>query len=254
MDDHTTRLALIVACQSLNRLGINQGNSGNISIRAGDAMLISPSSIPYDQLSPDLIAAMALAPTPAITTPNDPTGIWTNPWTGPCKPSSEWRFHRDILRARPEINAIVHTHASFATSLAIAHRPIKACHYMIACFGGHDVRCAPYATFGTQALSDHALQALDGRTACLLANHGMIALGETLDRALWRAVELEALAKHYVQALTIGTPHLLSQAEITAALAQFSGYGHVEIFAELRPQPRPGAMHSRRRADQKLQR
>ncbi len=194
-------------------------------------MLISPSAIPYDQLRPDLIAAMSLAPEPTITTPNDPTGIWTSPWTGPCKPSSEWRFHRDILRARPEINAIVHTHASFATSLAIAHRPIEACHYMIACFGGHDVRCAPYATFGTQTLSDHALQALDGRTACLLANHGMIALGETLDRALWRAVELEALAKQYVQALIIGPPQLLSEAEITAALAQFSGYGHAEIFA-----------------------
>ncbi|GAA5263876.1 L-fuculose-phosphate aldolase [Acidiphilium sp. MT5] len=233
MDDFTARLALIEACQRLNPLGINQGNAGNISLRAGDAMLISPSSIPYDQLRPELIAQMSLDPDqPAITTPDDPTDIWTSPWTGPCKPSSEWRFHRDILRARPEITAIVHTHAIFATTLAIAHRPIEACHYMIACFGGHDVRCAPYATFGTQALSDHALAALEGRTACLLANHGMIALGETLERALWRAVELETISKQYIHALMLGQPHILSRADINDALAQFATYGHASPLAK----------------------
>jgi L-fuculose-phosphate aldolase len=233
MDDVTARTALIAACQRLNPLGINQGNAGNISLRAGDAMLISPSGIPYDQLRPELIAQMSLdLDQPAITTPDDPTGIWTSPWTGPCKPSSEWRFHRDILRARPEITAIVHTHAIFATTLAIAHRPIEACHYMIACFGGHDVRCAPYATFGTQALSDHALAALEGRTACLLANHGMIALGETLERALWRAVELETISKQYIHALMLGQPHILSRAEINEALAQFATYGHASPLAK----------------------
>jgi L-fuculose-phosphate aldolase len=234
MDDLAARSALVAACQSLNALDINQGNAGNISLRSGNTMLISPSAIPYDQLRPDLIAQMPLDPAqPTITTPNDPTGIWTSHWTGPCKPSSEWRFHRDILSARPDINAIVHTHAIFATSLAIAHRPIEACHYMIACFGGHDVRCAPYATFGTQALSDHALAALEGRTACLLANHGMIALGETLDRALWRAVELETISKQYIHALMLGHPHILSRAEIDEALAQFVVYGHAEPLAEI---------------------
>lgn len=233
MDDIITRTALIAACQRLNALGINQGNAGNISLRAGDAMLISPSGIPYDQLRPELIAQMSLdLDQPAITTPDDPTGIWTSPWTGPYKPSSEWRFHRDILRARPEITAIVHTHAIFATTLAIAHRPIEACHYMIACFGGHDVRCAPYATFGTQALSDHALVALEGRTACLLANHGMIALGETLERALWRAVELETISKQYIHALMLGQPHILSRADINEALAQFATYGHASPLAK----------------------
>lgn len=233
MDDVTARTALIAACQRLNPLGINQGNAGNISLRAGDAMLISPSGIPYDQLRPELIAQMSLdLDQPAITTPDDPTGIWTSPWTGPYKPSSEWRFHRDILRARPEITAIVHTHAIFATTLAIAHRPIEACHYMIACFGGHDVRCAPYATFGTQALSDHALVALEGRTACLLANHGMIALGETLERALWRAVELETISKQYIHALMLGQPHILSRADINEALAQFATYGHASPLAK----------------------
>ncbi len=233
MDDIITRTALIAACQRLNALGINQGNAGNISLRHGNAMLISPSGIPYEQLRPELVAQMSLEPNqPAITIPDDPTGIWTSPWTGPCKPSSEWRFHRDILRARPEINAIVHTHAIFATSLAIARRPIEACHYMIACFGGHDVRCAPYATFGTQALSDYALAALDGRTACLLANHGMIALGETLERALWRAVELETISKQYIHALMLGQPHILSRAEIKDALAQFANYGHAAPVAK----------------------
>ncbi len=233
MDDLAARTALIAACQSLNALGINQGNAGNISLRSGNTMLISPSAIPYDQLRPDLIAQMTLDPAqPTITTPNDPTGIWTSPWTGPCKPSSEWRFHRDILSARPDIHAIVHTHAIFATGLAIAHRPIEACHYMIACFGGHDVRCAPYATFGTQALSNNALAALEGRTACLLANHGMIALGETLDRALWRAVELETISKQYTHALMLGDPHILSRAEINEALAQFAVYGHAEPLAK----------------------
>jgi L-fuculose-phosphate aldolase len=233
MNDLAARIALIAACQSLNALGINQGNAGNISLRTDNAMLISPSAIPYDQLRPELIAHMSLdRRQPAITTPNDPTGIWTSPWTGPCKPSSEWRFHRDILRARPEINAIVHTHAIFATSLAIVHRSIEACHYMIACFGGHDVRCAPYATFGTQALSDHALAALEGRTACLLANHGMIALGETLERALWRAVELETISKQYSHALMLGQPHILSRTDINEALAQFATYGHAAPLAE----------------------
>ncbi|MEJ1975329.1 MAG: class II aldolase/adducin family protein [Acetobacteraceae bacterium] len=146
-------------------------------------------------------------------------------WTGPLKPSTEWRFHRDILRGRPEAGAVVHTHATFCTTLAIARREIPACHYMIAAFGGSTIRCAPYAPFGTAALADLALQALEGRSACLLANHGMIVVGATLAKALWLAVELEALAKQYYHSLLIGGPHILSDAEIAEALASFGNYG-----------------------------
>jgi L-fuculose-phosphate aldolase len=214
--DHRT--AIIHACRRMNALGINQGTSGNISVRHGDAMLITPSATPYDLLEPAMIASMPIA--------------GNGSWTGPNKPSSEWRFHRDILRARPEIQAIVHSHPTYATTLAIARRDIEACHYMIAAFGGATIRCAPYATFGTPELSAHAVTALQDRMGCLLANHGMIALGETLDKAMWRAVELETLARQYYHALLLGSPHILTPAEIDDAIAQFAGYGlHAEPAA-----------------------
>lgn len=210
--EQESRRALIAACRQMNALGINQGNAGNISVRHGGTMLISPSATPYHLIEPDMVAAMPIA------------GEY-GAWQGTRKPSTEWRFHLDIMRARPEVNAIVHSHPTFATTLAIARRNIEACHYMIAAFGGADVRCAPYATFGTRELSDHALTALEGRMGCLLANHGMIVLGETLDKAMWRAVELETIARQYYHALLLGNPHILSAAEIDAAIAQFVGYG-----------------------------
>ncbi|CAG4920171.1 unnamed protein product, partial [Acidocella sp. C78] len=210
--EQESRRALIAACRQMNALGINQGNAGNISVRHGGKMLISPSATPYHLIEPDMVAAMPIA------------GEY-GAWQGTRKPSTEWRFHLDIMRARPEVNAIVHSHPTFATTLAIARRNIEACHYMIAAFGGADVRCAPYATFGTKELSDHALTALEGRMGCLLANHGMIVLGETLDKAMWRAVELETIARQYYHALLLGNPHILSTAEIDAAIAQFVGYG-----------------------------
>ncbi|MEE3502530.1 class II aldolase/adducin family protein [Acidiphilium acidophilum] len=213
MNEPALRTALIHACRQMNALGINQGTSGNISLRSGTTMLISPSATPYDALEPDMIAAM-------------PLDADDGRWTGPKKPSTEWRFHRDILRARPDIHAVVHSHPTFATTLAIARKPIEACHYMIAVFGGTDIRCAPYATFGTSELSAHALTALQDRMGCLLANHGMIALGETIDAAMWRAVELETLARQYYHALLLGNPHILTEAEIEATRAQFAGYGH----------------------------
>jgi L-fuculose-phosphate aldolase len=203
------RLALIEAARSMAGLGINQGSAGNISLRSEQGMLITPSAIPYEQITPEMVALMPLA------------GAY-GAFTGPKRPSSEWRFHLDIMRARPQTGAIVHTHAPYATALAMARRDIPACHYMVTRFGGGDVRCAPYALFGTAELSAHALTALEGRTACLLANHGFIATGETLDKAMAAAVELEALAKQYVLALTIGGPVLLSEAEIAAAIAQFA--------------------------------
>jgi L-fuculose-phosphate aldolase len=145
---------------------------------------------------------------------------------GAWRPSSEWRFHRDIFAARPEVGGIVHNHAPYATALAMARREIPACHYMIARFGGAPVRVAPYALFGTAELSAHVLAALEGRTACLMANHGCIATGPTIEAALAAAAELETLAQQYVLSLTAGGPVLLSEAEIAAAIGQFAAaYG-----------------------------
>jgi L-fuculose-phosphate aldolase len=210
--DLALRQSIIDQCRWMNASGLNQGTSGNISVRSGETMLITPSAIPYESMTPDLIAAMPIA--------ND-----DGAWSGPRKPSTEWRFHLDILKARPEIGAIVHTHSTYATTLAIAGRAIPACHYMIAAFGGSDIRLAPYATFGTADLSANAVKALDGRLGCLLANHGMIAIGPTLDRAMWLAVELETLARQYYQALLIGNPVILDDDEIARVKDRFAGYG-----------------------------
>lgn len=146
-------------------------------------------------------------------------------WSGPLKPSVEWRFHLDILRARPEVNAVVHAHSTYATALAMTRRGIPPAHYMIGAFGGSDIRCADYALYGTPELSAAALAALEGRLGCLLANHGMIAIGATLDRAMALAVELETLARQYHATLTIGGPVLLTDAEMAEALAGFASYG-----------------------------
>ncbi|MGC8524427.1 MAG: class II aldolase/adducin family protein [Acidibrevibacterium sp.] len=212
MTENAVRTAIVAACRQMNALGINQGTSGNISVRHGETMLISPSAVPYETMRPEDIAVM-------------PLGGEYGAWSGPLAPSSEWRFHLDILRARPEIGAVVHSHPTFCTTLAITRREIPACHYMIAAFGGTNVRCAPYATFGTKALSEHAMIALEGRLACLLANHGMIALGESLAKAMWRAVELETIARQYYHSLLIGGPVLLSEADIAETAAKFETYG-----------------------------
>lgn len=207
------RRRIIELCREMNRNGLNQGTSGNISARHGERMLLTPSATPYDAMEPEMIVSMPLA--------GDGTA-----WDGPIRPSTEWRFHRDILRARPEIHAIVHAHPTFATTLAIARRSIPACHYMVAIFGGTDVRCGGYARYGTPALSKIALEALEGRTACLLANHGTIALGETLDKAMWRAVELETIARQYYGSLQLdGGPVILSDAEMAEVLEGFADYG-----------------------------
>lgn len=211
MDEASLRHDIVAQARAMNALGVNQGTSGNISARCGDTMLITPSATPYDEMQPDQIAAMLL----------DAAGEWT----GPLKPSTEWRFHRDILRARPEAGAVVHTHATYCTTLAILHREIPAIHYMIAAFGGPTIRCAPYALYGTAELAAHAVRALEDRNACLLANHGMIVIGPTLAKAMWLTVELEALAKQYCLALQLGTPVILSDAEIATTMAGFGSYG-----------------------------
>jgi L-fuculose-phosphate aldolase len=210
--EHTLRSGIVTACRHMNALGINQGTSGNISARFGKRMLITPSGLPYDDMGADDIAAMPIE------------GEY-GAWDGPLAPSTEWRFHLDITRARPEVGAIVHTHATYATTLAIARKEIPACHYMIAAAGGTTIRCADYATYGTKELSDNALKALEDRTCCLLANHGMIATGANLDKAMWLAVELETIARQYYLSLAIGGPVLLPDAEIAHVMEGFKSYG-----------------------------
>lgn len=206
------RRAIIAKCRWMNANGLNQGTSGNISARWKDRMLITPSATPYEAMEPEMLASMPLE------------GDYGS-WTGPLKPSTEWRFHLDILKARPDVNAVVHTHATFCTILAIANKPIPAVHYMIAAFGGPDIRCANYATYGTKELSDNALAALEGRNGCLLANHGMITAGPSLDKAMWLAHELELLAKQYYHALVLGKPVILPDAEIARVQEGFKSYG-----------------------------
>lgn len=227
-EERTLREAIVAACREMNATGLNQGTSGNVSARLGERLLITPSGVAYDALGPEMIAAMPLAGEDGA-------------WEGPLRPSSEWRFHLDLARARPQIGAIVHAHAPHATALAIARKPIPPVHYMIAAFGGADIRCADYATFGTEALSRAVLAAMEDRNGCLMANHGMLAAGPTLARTMWLAVELEALARQYVTALTVGGPVLLSEAEIAEAQRAFADYG-------LRETPRPeGTAKPRRR-------
>src|SRR5882724_4579602 len=208
-NDRAKRKSIIEACLEINRLGINQGTSGNISLRHEGGMLITPTSVPYEVMQPEQIVYIGLDGSV------DPAQ----------RPSSEWRFHLDILRARPEINAVVHAHPPYSTILAIMGLEIPPVHYMIACAGGDTIRVAPYATFGTQELSEHAVTALEGRLACLLEHHGMIAVGPSLSKAMWLAVEVETLARQYHGCLQIGTPRLLSRAEIKNVLGRIAGYG-----------------------------
>lgn len=203
------RRAIVDACREMNALGINQGTSGNISARVDDGFLITPSGIPYEEMEPDQIVAMDME----------------GGYHGDYLPSSEWRMHYDIFRNRPDTGAVVHTHAVFATAISCLRQGIPAFHYMIGVAGGTDIRCADYATFGTQALSDRMLKALEGRTACLLANHGMMCLGRDLKKAMWLAVEVETLARQYWYASRMGDPVILDDAEMTDILARFKTYG-----------------------------
>jgi L-fuculose-phosphate aldolase len=201
-----SREALIAAAQEMARRGLAAGTSGNVSLRTAEGILITPSATPYEALTPEMIPLL------------HPDGSFT----GPLRPSSEWRFHLDIYLARPEVGGVVHHHAPYTTALAMARREIPACHYMIARFGGAPLRLAPYALFGTAELSANVLQALEGRTACLMANHGGIALGRDVNAALAAAAELEVLAQQYTLSLAAGGAVLLSDEEIEDAVRQFA--------------------------------
>ena len=207
-DSRALRMRLIATARKMSALGINRGKSGNVSARIDTGFLITPSALPYDETNPGDVVAVD----------------FDGNATGRRKPSSEWRFHRDIYATRPEVRAIVHAHSPFATTLACLDRGIPSFHYMIAVAGGSDIRCAPYATFGTQALSDHAVRALEGRRACLLSHHGMIATGASLKTALALAVEVETLAEMYWRALLIDEPRSLSQDEMRDVLEKFDSY------------------------------
>jgi L-fuculose-phosphate aldolase len=206
----SARESLIEACQELTRRGLTHGTSGNVSLRRDEhAFFISPTGMAYEALLPEDIPLMDL----------------DGRWYGRCRPSSEWRFHRDIFKSRSDVAAIVHTHSRFATALACNGRGIPAFHYMVAVAGGADIRCAPYQTFGTQALSDAAIAALEGRRACLLANHGLIAVGADLPAALSLAGEVENLAAQYCATLDVGEPRILDEAEMHIIIEKFRHYG-----------------------------
>lgn len=200
---------LIATARAMQPAGLNRGTSGNVSVRHGDGFHITPTGMVYDRLLADDIPLMALDGTHA----------------GRRKPSSEWRFHRDLYAARPEVGAVLHAHSPFAVSLACLRRDIPPFHYMIARFGGDTIRCADYAIFGSDALSASAMTAMADRKGCLLANHGLLVAGRDLDEALALAVELEELCEQYWRACQLGEPVLLSAGEMAEVLVKFAGYG-----------------------------
>ena len=213
LSESILREQLLKTSQQLVVLGLNKGTSGNASVRCEGGFLVTPSGMKIEDMSSTSMVKMS----------------WDGSFDANKKPSSEWRFHRDIMQNKSEINAIIHTHSMFATTLACLHKDIPPFHYMIAIAGGDTIRCADYALFGSQALSDHALAALIERKACLLANHGMIVLGRDLDDALAVALEVENLCEQYWRTLQVGAPHLLTEAEMHAVFQQFKGYGNWAI-------------------------
>ena len=204
----SAREQLLATARSLNASGINQGTSGNVSLRIAGGLLITPSSLPYEHMGPDDLVAL------------DPQG--NSLAEGQRRPSSEWRLHADILCSRKDVNAVVHCHSTSATALACHGRGIPPFHYMVTVAGGHDLRCADYALFGTQEFSDRALDALADRRAALLAHHGQVAIGSSLAGALRLAIEVETLARMFLQACALGEPPLLTEAQLLAVQDQFA--------------------------------
>jgi L-fuculose-phosphate aldolase len=215
MTDARGRRAMVETVRWLMARGLYAGTSGNVSTRAADTMLITPSGVPCDEVDAASIVAMTLD-----------GAVRAGAARGAPAPSTEWRIHGDIYRRRPDVGAVVHTHSTFATALSCLRRPIPAFHYMVARAGGDDIRCARYATYGTAALSRNALAALAaGRRACLLANHGLLALGADLTSARLLAEELEALCAQYVHARAVGRPVTLPAGEMKRVRAKFATYG-----------------------------
>ena len=208
-NEQLLREQMLAAALQLDDIGLNRGSTGNLSVRVGEQWLVTPSGIAAQALTPQSMVLMGFNGEPL----------------SPGKPSSEWHFHRDILLTRADVGAIVHTHSRFATAFSCLHREIPAFHYMIAIAGGDSIRCAPYALFGTQDLSDHAIEALRDRKACLLGNHGLIAVGTDLKRATAVAIEVESLCEQYWTALQLGEPIILSFEQMQSVHEKFKTYG-----------------------------
>ena len=211
MNEWDMRAAIAATYKTLGAQGVVVGGAGSVSARVGEDMLVTPSGCSPATADAATMVRMALAEQPAAR--------------GGLKPSSEWRFHRDIYLARRDVRAVVHTHAPYCTAFAMLRRPLPAAHYMIAAFGGADVRCTDYAPFGTQALSDLVVAGLEGRSAVLLGSHGMIVIGSHLAEAAARAVELESLAKTIWLAQALGAPALLDHDEMDRTVERFKTYG-----------------------------
>lgn len=209
-EEMVIRRELVETCRSMNSLGINKGTSGNVSSRYREGFLISPTGVAYDVLAPDMVVYVKMDGT----------------YDGTIQPSSEWFFHRDIYLERSDLDAIVHTHSTYATALAILGMEIPAIHYSIAAVGGPNIRCAKYATFGTQELADNAMVALKGRRACLLEHHGVIAAHRTMKRALSVAVLVEQLATQYLICREVREPPVLDDEEIKRVIGKYQSYGH----------------------------
>ena len=203
------REQLIATARAMQPAGLNRGTSGNVSVRCGEGFFITPTGLLYEALNADDIPLMA----------------FDGSHQGSRKPSSEWRFHRDLYASRPEVGAVLHAHSPFAVSLACLRRAIPPFHYMIARFGGDTIRCADYAIFGSPELSTAAVLAMQGRKGCLLANHGLLVAGRDLADAFALAVELEELCEQYWRTCQLGEPVLLSAAEMAAVLEKFQSYG-----------------------------
>ncbi len=234
------RKQVIATCLAMNAEGINQGTSGNVSVRNAGGFLITASGIPYAKMKPHHIVQMDLE----------------GGYHGDYFPSTEWRMHMDIYKARPEAEAIVHVHSTYATAIATMRKSVPAFHYMIGVTGGSSLRVSDYAEFGTQELSDTMLQAMTDRTACLLANHGQICFGPNLDKALWLAGEIEALCHQYWAAITAGKPVVLEDAEMISVLKRFKTYGKqaddlkevtVDNLAVFAPEKRPDSKKMRKK-------
>lgn len=208
MNEQQLRTSLLRTSQRMVEHGLNRGTAGNASVRCGDHLLITPSALPVSEMSEADLVLLTLEGSVLKG----------------GKPSSEWRFHCDILQARSEVGAVLHMHSPFATTMACLRRDVPAVHYMVAMAGGDNIRCTPYSVFGEQELSDHALEALQGRKACLLGNHGMIALGKDLDDALNVALEVEFLCELYWRTLQVGEPNILSPQQMHEVKEKFVSY------------------------------
>lgn len=207
-DEQELRRSVLEVLLEADARRINQGTSGNASARSGDGMVITPSAVPYPRLAPEDLVYVG----------------WDGEVRGDRPPSSEWRFHAGILRSRPDVGAVVHLHSPAATAVSCLRRDVPPFHYMVAVAGGDSIRCAPYRTFGTEALADAAVKALADRKACLLANHGQVALGDDPHDALALAIEVEALCDQYLRASTAGQPVLLSAREMAEVQQRFAQY------------------------------